>query len=109
MSLCRKPLQDRFPQCCQTKANSSQFQGSGGQIGRILAAPMSETGGAVGLEMLKTIWGAVLRHEGFTPVPTLAARSQPCHGLFSDFRGEHWAEPVPPKSHPFMAYSIPRL
>jgi hypothetical protein len=37
---------------CQTDANSSQFPCSSNQLGRKKAAPLCESGGAIGLEIL---------------------------------------------------------
>ena len=46
--------------CCQTNANSSQFPSLGNLLGRKKAAPLCESGGAVGLKIVSTVECALL-------------------------------------------------
>ena len=45
---------------CQTNANQSQFPNPGNVLGREESAPLGESGGAVGLEIVSTIERALL-------------------------------------------------
>jgi len=46
--------------CCQTNANTSQFAQTRRASGRAEIAPLGEGGGAVGLEVLSAVEGALL-------------------------------------------------